>query len=95
MGKNLTKTCNVCFKSMRGNNLKRHMKKHDVKTEDDVVNKELHDGKTEDNVVTKGLHDEKTEDNVANNEEQISCTSERFMGLDRYCMLKTKNLIER
>merc|ERR1711873_253744 len=26
---NLKKTCNVCFKSMRGDNLKKHMKKHE------------------------------------------------------------------
>merc|ERR1711954_594855 len=30
------------------------MKKHDVKTEDNVVTKESHDGKTEDNIFTKG-----------------------------------------
>ena len=83
MGRNLTKTCNVCFKSMRGNNLKRHMKKHDVKTEDDVVNKELHDGKTEDNVVTKGLHDGKTEDNVETNGQQIGYTSEKFIAVQK------------
>merc|ERR1711954_169775 len=61
MGKHKTKTCNVCFKSMRSDNLKRHMKKHDGKTEKDIV--------------TKGLHDGKTEDNVANNKEQTICTS--------------------
>ena len=83
MVRNLRKTCNVCFKEMRGDHLKRHMKKHDGKTEDNIVTKGLHDGKTEDNVVTKGLHDEKTEDNVANNEEQKSCTSEKFMGLEK------------
>ena len=33
MGRNQTKTCDVCFKSMRGDILKRHMKKHDGKTE--------------------------------------------------------------
>ena len=64
MGRNQTKTCKVCFKSMRGNNLKRHIKKHDEKTEDDVV--------------TKGLHDRKTEDNVATNGAQISCTDDEL-----------------
>ena len=64
MGRNQTKTCNVCFKSMRGDNLKRHMKKHERGNEY--------------NFITKGLHDGKTEDNVANNEEQISCTDEEL-----------------
>merc|ERR1712112_609022 len=64
MGKHKTKTCYVCIKSMRGDVLKRHMKKHDVKTKDNVVNKELHDGKTE--------------NNLANNEEQKSCTDEEL-----------------
>ena len=49
---------------MRGDHLKRHMKKHDVKTED--------------NDVTKGLHDGKTEDNIGTNEEQISCIDEEL-----------------
>ena len=52
MGRHKIKTCKVCFKEMRGDNLKKHMKKHDVKTEDNVVTKESHDGKTEDNVAT-------------------------------------------
>ena len=56
--------------------MKRHMKKHDFKTED--------------NVVTKGLHDGKTEDNVATNDEQISCNSERFMGLEKILHAKNK-----
>ena len=30
------------------------MKKHDGKTEDNIVTKELHNGKTEDNILTKG-----------------------------------------
>ena len=29
MGRNLEKTCDVCCKTMRGDNLKRHMKHHD------------------------------------------------------------------
>ena len=64
MGRHQTKTCKVCFKSMRGDHLKRHMKKHDVKTED--------------NDVTKGLHDGKTEDDIGTNEEQISCIDEEL-----------------
>ena len=76
MGRHQTKTCNVCFKAMRSNNLERHIKKHERKTED--------------NIITKGLHDGKTEDNVANNEEQISCTSERFMGLEKILHAKNK-----
>ena len=39
MVRNKTKTCNVCFKSMRGDN---------------ILTKGVHDGKTEDNIVTKG-----------------------------------------
>merc|ERR1711954_599022 len=64
MGRNQTKTCDVCFKSMRGDILKRHMKNHD--------------GKTEVNILTKGSHDGKTEDNVGTNEEQIICTDEEL-----------------
>ena len=37
-----------------------------------------HDVKTEDNVVTKGVHDVKTEDNIGTNEEQISCIDEEL-----------------
>ena len=51
MVRNLRKTCNVCFKEMRGDKLKKHMKKHDVKTEGNVVTKGVHDGKTGDNTV--------------------------------------------
>ena len=29
MGKNATKTCDICFKTMRGDYLKRHMFKHE------------------------------------------------------------------
>ena len=29
MVRNLTKTCDICLKSMRGDNLKRHMEKHE------------------------------------------------------------------
>ena len=78
MVRNLRKTCNVCFKEMRGDKLKKHMKKHERGNEYNFITKGLHDGKTEDNVVTMGLHDGKTEDNVANNEEQISCKDEEL-----------------
>ena len=33
MGRNLIKTCEICLKSMRGDNLKVHMKQHDKKEE--------------------------------------------------------------
>ena len=64
MGRNQTKTCNVCFKTMRSDNLKKHMKKHGRGNEEIFITRGLYDGKTEDNVVTKGLHDGKTEDYV-------------------------------
>ena len=69
MGKHKTKTCNVCFKAMRSDNFKRHMKKHDGKTEDNIVTKGLHDGKTEDNILTKGP--------------QIRYTDEQFIALKK------------
>ena len=47
MGRNQTKTCNVCFKTMRSDNLKRHMMRRDHLTEHE----------TKDSIVTKGLHD--------------------------------------
>merc|ERR1711954_145219 len=90
MGKNLKKTCNVCFKSMRGDNLKRHMKKHERGNEYNFITSGLYYGKTEDNIVTKGLYDGKTEDNIGPNEEQISCNSERFMGLEKILHAKNK-----
>ena len=31
MGRSRPQTCDVCFKTMRGDNLKKHMKKHDIK----------------------------------------------------------------
>merc|ERR1712025_414381 len=40
MGKRKTKTCNVCYKSMRGDNLKKHMKKHERGNEDNVATNE-------------------------------------------------------
>ena len=53
MGRHQTKTCNVCFKAMRGDHLKRHMKRHERENEDNFVTRGLYDGKTEDNVTTK------------------------------------------
>ena len=50
MVRNLTKTCEVCFKSIRGDNLKKNMKKHERENEDNIVTKRLHVRKTEDNV---------------------------------------------
>ena len=38
MGRNINKTCEICLKSMRGDHLSRHMKKHD-KRSDEVVDK--------------------------------------------------------
>ena len=37
MGISKPKTCNVCFKTMRGDNLGRHMKRHERKNENNVV----------------------------------------------------------
>ena len=93
MGRNQTKTCNVCFKSMRSDYLKKHMKKHergnddniitkgvnDWKTEDIIVTKELHDGKTGDNIVTKELADGKTENDIVTNGEHIRYKDEKFI----------------
>ena len=73
MGRHKTKTCNVCFKSMRGDVLKRHMKRHEWETEDKAVTKGLYDGKTEDNVATKG--------------QQISCTSVTDKDLEKKCLI--------
>ena len=30
MGRHIEKTCDICFKKMRGDNLKRHMEKHKI-----------------------------------------------------------------
>merc|ERR1711954_24510 len=75
---NLKKICNVCFKTMRSDNLKKHIKKNQGENEDNIVTKGVHDVGTDDNIVTKGVLDGKTEDNVANNEEQISCKDEEL-----------------
>ena len=83
MGRHKAKTCNVCFKSMRGDNLKKHMKKHQGENEDNIVTKGLHDVKTDDNIVTKGLHYEKTENNVTTNGENIRYTEEKFIAVQK------------
>ena len=41
MGRCQTKTCNVCFKAMRSNNLERHMKRHKGKPRNEDNDKEL------------------------------------------------------
>ena len=41
MGRNQTKTCNVCFKAMRGDNMERHMKRHKGKPRNEDYDKEL------------------------------------------------------
>ena len=69
MGRNQTKTCNVCFKAMRSDVLTRHMRRHVRK----LVN--------EDNVVTSRLYDGKTEN--GDNKQKISCSSEKFIGLEK------------
>ena len=69
MGRHQTKTCNVCFKAMRGDHLKRHMKRHEEKTGH------------EDNVVTSRLYDGETEN--GENGQKISCSSEKFIGLEK------------
>ena len=58
---------------MRGDNLERHIKRYDRETvhEDNVVNMGLYDGK---NV---------NEDDDVTNGEQISYTSEKFIGLEK------------
>ena len=58
---------------MRGDNLERHIKRHDRKTvkEDNVVNIELYGGK----MVNK--------DDAVSNGKQISYTSEKFIGLEK------------
>ena len=67
MGRHKAKTCNVCFKSMRSDYLKKHMKKHERGNDDNIITKGVHDGKTEDSIVTKGP--------------QIRYTEEQFIAL--------------
>ena len=87
-GKTSEKTCDVCFKAMRSDKLKTHMKKHERVNEDNIVTKGPHEGKTEDKVVTEGVHDGKTEDNVVTNGQHKGCTSVTFNA-------EQKSLIER
>ena len=61
---------------MRGNNLKKHVKRHERENED--------------NVVTKAVHDEKTEDNVVTNGEQRSCSSGSDEELEKRVIDKNK-----
>ena len=49
---------------MRGDKLKKHMKKHERGNEYNFITKGVHDVGRDDNIVTKGLHYEKTENNV-------------------------------
>ena len=69
MGRQKTKTCNVCFKAMRSDHLKTHMKRHERGHED--------------NIVIKGLHDRIMENKVVTNGEQISCTSEKYIAFEK------------
>ena len=93
MGKHQTKICNVCFKTMRGDYLERHMMRMDhlmcnnegtarkVVNEDNIVNKGLNDVGTDHNISNMGLDDRKTENNVENNEElekKVSAQMEEF-----------------
>ena len=66
---------------MRGNHLKRHMKRHERENED--------------NIVTKGLHDGKTEDNVATKADQKSYTTENFMRLENEVLADWKEFNRR
>ena len=59
------------------------MKKHDVKTEDDVVNKELDEGENQDNIVTKRLDDVGTDDNILTKRPQIRYTEEQYIALKK------------
>ena len=51
MGRNQTKTCDVGFKSMRGDNLKKHIMRMDH-LHGNVIR---HEQENEDNVVNKGM----------------------------------------
>ena len=97
MGRHQTRICNVCFKTIRSDKLKSHIKNHegengdnivnkgglDGKTEDNIVTKGVHDGKTEDNIVNKGVLDGKTEDNIVTNGSQIRFTHEQLEEFNR------------
>ena len=75
---------------MRGDNLKKHMKKHDGKTEDNIVTKGLHDGKTEDKVVTNGQQISYTHEKCIAVQKRVFAELEEFnrkMELERYIKL--------
>ena len=78
MGRHQTKTCNVCFKSMRSDNLKKHMKKHERGNDDNIVTKGVHDGKTEDNIVTKGPQIRYTEEQYIALKKKVTAQMEEF-----------------
>ena len=51
---NLQKTCRICLKTMRGDNLKRHMKRHEKKPYSiDVVTEKIEYHSTVDDVALK------------------------------------------
>ena len=83
MGRHKTKTCDVCFKSMRGDNLMKHMKRPQRENEDNVVTKGLHYVGKDDNIVTKELDDEKTENNITTNGENIRYAEEKFIAVEK------------
>ena len=60
MGKNLEKTCAVCFKTMRGNNLKRHMLKHENGRKEEL---KVNQKKEEQNNIYDALRKKMTENN--------------------------------
>ena len=61
---------------MRGDNLKKHMKRNEREYED--------------NFITRGVYDWKTVDIVATKGQQIRCTSEKSMGLEKRLHAKLK-----
>ena len=56
IGKHLAKTCDVCFKTMRGDNLERHMLKHEKGRKDDMKREEVKD----DEVINEGTMKKQT-----------------------------------
>ena len=78
MGRHQTKTCNVCFKAMRSDNLKRHMMRRDHlmdNNEDNVVNKEKKISCEDDRQSEGGedhLTEQENEDNVFTLDEKLN-----------------------
>ena len=66
MGRHQTKTCNVCFKAMRSNNLERHIKKHERKP------------KAEDNVATEMVQKSCTSENFMGLEKEVLADWKEF-----------------